>query len=492
MTEPIRVVIADDDEQIRAQVRKLLQGQTHLQVVAEAATGQEAMTLVKRHLPQLLLLDIEMPGMNGLQALQRIRHDHPRTHVVIVSGQTDRTSVRTAQELGAQGYVAKRDLTDELILAIGAVIAGGSFLSHAVNKEKPMSTTRARETSAANTREAKMTNDQCRDTAGLVVSTLSGEQDQDNAASRETELIRVLVVDDESLVVKVLRDILTRDSRIHLAGSCEDVDTAVQLIRQQSPDIVLLDLGLPSSESVRSLERGGWYVVDKLRQADSRVRVILCTRARKRKDVTEAWRKEIEGYVPKTVVDEELVQAICTVHSGQRYFSGSLGKFGLKCRGALTKLTDTEQKVFFLFVRGLPTNEILEELCMGDKTFHTHMNHIRQKIGHQYGWKGIASEVRKEGKARKAQETGEGNDTLKYSELLSGLNEMERKVFDQYVGRWHHRGYVGGKTAPEDIAEALCIPVGEVKDLIGEVRYKLSPHQSDGWKGIARDEGDID
>lgn len=129
---------------------------------------------------------------------------------------------------------------------------------------------------------------------------------------------------------------------------------------------------------------------------------------------------------------------------------------------------------------------------MGDKTFHTHMNHIRQKIGHQYGWKGIASEVRKEGKARKAQETGEGNDTLKYSELLSGLNEMERKVFDQYVGRWHHRGYVGGKTAPEDIAEALCIPVGEVKDLIGEVRYKLSPHQSDGWKGIARDEGDID
>ena len=58
MTEPIRVVIADDDEQIRAQVRKLLQGQTHLQVVAEAATGQEALTLVKRHLPQLLLLDI--------------------------------------------------------------------------------------------------------------------------------------------------------------------------------------------------------------------------------------------------------------------------------------------------------------------------------------------------------------------------------------------------------------------------------------------------
>jgi len=489
MTEPIRVVIADDDEQIRAQVRKLLQGQTHIQVVAEAATGQEAMTLVKRHLPQLLLLDIEMPGMNGLQALQRIRHDHPRTHVVIVSGRTDRTSVRAAQQLGAQGYVAKRDLTEELILAIENVIAGRSFLSHAVSQERIMSTPTARKTSIVSKLEANMTNDQCRDTASLAVSTLSREQD--NAASRETGLIRVLVVDDESLVVKALRDILSRDSRIHLAGSCEDVDTAVQLIRQQSPDIVLLDLGLPSSEPVRSLERGGWYVVDQLRQADSRVRVILCTRTRKRKDVTEAWRKGIEGYVPKTVVDEELVQAIYTVHSGERYFSGSLGKFGLKCRGTLAKLTDTEQKVFFLFVRGLTTKEILDELGVGEGAVSTHMHNIRAKIGHQYGWKGVANEVRKEDKARKEIEAREAKDDQQYSPLLRGLTEVERKVFDQYVGRWDGRGYVGRKADPENIAEALRIPASEVKALMLEIRHKLACHP-DGWTGIAKEEGDID
>jgi two-component system invasion response regulator UvrY len=472
MTEMIRVVIADDDEQIRAQVRKLLQGQTHLQVVAEAATGQEAMSLVKRHLPQLLLLDVEMPGMNGLQALQRIHHDHPQTHVVIVSGRTDRTSVRAAQELGAQGYVAKRDLTDELILAIGDVIAGGSFLSHAVSQEKTVSTTKARETSVEDKQEAKMTKDQHCDTGGLSVSTLSRKQD--NTASRETRLIRVLVVDDEPFTVEVLCNMLSKDTQMHLAGACEDVDTAVSLIRQQRPDIVLLDLGLPSLEPERTHERGGWHVVKQLRRADSRVCVILCTRTRKQKDVSEAWRKGIDGYVPKKVVREELMQAIHTVYSGESYFSPSLGERVVRPGRQTGKLKPRQREVFYLFVRDLKTEQIMDEMGIGTEAIHTHMHHIRRQCGHQHGWEGVAKDARKD------------------SDLLDGLGELERKVFDQYVGRWDGRGYVGGMTAPENIAEALRIPVGEVKAIIGEIRYELSPHHPDGWKGIARDEGDID
>lgn len=471
MTETIRVVIADDDEQIRAQMRKLLQGQTHLQVVAEAATGQGAMTLVKRHLPQLLLLDIEMPGTNGMQALQRIRHDHPRTHVVIVSGRTDRATVRATQDLGAQGYVAKRDVTDELILAIGNVIAGGSFLSRAVNSERTMSTTKARETHAANKLEAKMTKDQHGDTEGLSVSTLSREQD--HAASRETGLIRVLVVDDEPFTVEVLCNMLKKDNQIHLVGSCEDVDTAVQLIRQQSPDIVLLDLGLPSSEPERNHERGGWHVVKQLRHADSRVCVILCTLTRKQKDVSEAWRKGIDGYVPKTVVREELMQAIHRVHSGETYFSPSLGERLLRPGRQTGKLKPRQREVFYLFVRGLRTEQIMDEMGIGEAAVHTHMHHIRRKVGHQHGLEGVAKEARKD------------------PGLLDGLGKMEREVFDHYVGRWDGRGHVGGKTDPENIAETLRIPVGEVKALILEIRRKLNCHP-DGWKGIAKDEGDID
>lgn len=473
MAKTIRVVIADDDEQIRAQVRKLLEGQTRMQIVAEAATGQEAITLVKRHLPDLVLLDIEMPGMNGLQALKDIRQDFPHTRVVIVSGRTDRASVRATQELGAQGYVAKRDLTEELALALENVITGGSFLSHAVSQKKPMSTITARETSAANKLEAKMTNDQCRDTASLAVGTLSREQD--NVAPRETGLIRVLVVDDEPFTVEVLCNMLRKNNQIHLVGSCEDVDTAVSLIqKQQPPDIVLLDLGLPSLQPERTHERGGWHVVKQLRRADSRVSVILCTRTRKQKDVSEAWRKGIDGYVPKTVVREELMQAIHTVYSGDSYFSPSLGERALRTGRQTGKLKPRQREVFYLFVRDLKTEQIMDEMGIGAEAIHTHMHHIRRKVGNQHGWEGVAKDARKD------------------PELLDGLGELERKVFDQYVGRWDGRGYVGGKTDPENIAEALRIPVGEVKAIIGEIRHNLSPHHPDGWKGIAKDEGDID
>ena len=471
MAKTIRVVIVDDDEQIRAQARKLLEGQTRMQIVAEAATGQEAITLVKRHLPDLVLLDIEMPGVNGLQALKDIRQDFPHTRVVIVSGRTDRASVRAAQELGAQGYVAKRDLTEELALAVENVIAGGSFLSHAVSQKKPMSTITAREASAANKLEANMTNDQCRDTASLAMGTLSREQD--HVASRETGLIRVLVVDDEPFTVEVLCNMLRKDNQIHLVGSCEDVDSAVQLIQQQSPHVVLLDLGLPSLEPERTHERGGWHVVKQLRRADSRVCVILCTLTRKQKDVSEAWRKGIEGYVPKTVVREELMQAIHRVHSGDIYFSPSLGERLLRPGRQTGKLKPRQREVFYLFVRGLKTEQIMDEMGIGEDAVYTYMHQIRRQCGHQHGWVGVAKD------ARKAQE------------LLDDLGKLERKVFDQYVGRWDGRGYMGGKTDPEHIAEALRIPVGEVKAIFLEIRYKLNCHPN-GWKGIAKDEGDID
>lgn len=477
MKEPIRVVIADDDETVRKQIRKLVDGQMNLAVVAEAASGREAIVLVKEHHPGILLLDITMlPGMDGLQVLKCVRHDHPAIHVVMISQLTDRDLVDKAQELGARGYVAKRDLAVELLLAIERVMAGGSFLSRAVNSERTIVTTTARETRAANTLEAKMTKEHHGDTGGLSVSTLSRKQD--NTTSRETERIRVLVLDDDPVVVQAIRAMLAKDSLIQLVGSDEDVcknmETAVVLIKQHAPHVVVLDLNL------RGYGRGGWRVVRRMAEKYSHIRVILCTVDTDQKEVGEAWREGIEGYVPKMRL-QELMQAIHTVHSGKPYFSPSLGDRVWRPSKETIQLGSREREVFYLFVRDRETEEIMDEMGIGDDAVHTHMNHIRQKIGHQYGWKGVASEVRKGGKT-----------ALRYSALLSDLNETERRVFEQYIGRWDDGDYVGGKTAPEDIGEALCIPVGEVKALIGEIRYKLAPHHPDGWKRIAKEEGDID
>lgn len=453
MTEHIRVVIADDDEKIRTQIHKLVGCQEHMRVMAEAGNSRDAMAIVQHHLPDLLLLDIDMPDMNGLRALQRIRHDHPRTQVVIVSRDTDPASVEEAQALGARGYVAKRDLAEELIPAVETVMGGRSFLSRAVNQEKTRSTTLARGTRAAENPEANMTTQQHRNTVALSSNTLTLAEDY--AASTETRAIRMLVVDDEPSVSRDIRNMLSQDRRIEIFGTCETEKTAMEVIEQQSPlDLVLLDLGL------RHRRRGGWQVV---RKDHSGIPVIVYTRSTDQADVSEAWRHGIAGYVPKQCDSEELIRAILTVHSGETYFSPVLGERVWRPSMETKKLTPREREVFYLFVRDCSTKEIAEELRMEDTTVFAHMLKIRRKIGHQHGWKGVAKEM------------------LKDADLLSELAKLERKVFDQYVG---------GMTQAEKLAEALRVPVSEVKDILREIRRKLYCHP-DGWKGIAKDEGDI-
>ncbi|HWF58730.1 MAG TPA: response regulator [Nitrospira sp.] len=486
MTEKIRMVIADDDEVVRTQIHKLVEGQKNISVVADALTGRDAIALVKKHQPAILLLDINMmPGMNGLQALQRVRQDHPDTYVLIVSALTDRESVEEARELGAHGYVAKRDLAKELMPAIETIISGRSFLSRAVSQERPASTITARVNRATEKPDDGMTNGRDLDAVDKHTSARSCEQSK--AARLESGLIRVLMVDDDPVVVRALREMLAKDSQIHLVGSEEDVcanmETAVELIKQHTPHIVVLDLNL------RGCGRGGWRVVKRRTQQYAQVRMILCTVDTDQSAVSEAWREGIEGYVPKMRL-RELMQAIHTVHSDKTYFSPSLGERVWRPSKETAKLSPREREVFYLFVRDLTTKQILDELGVGEGAVDTHKHNIRELIGHHDGWEGVANEARKEEKAREAKKTQKANNTPKYSVLVSGLMELERKLFDLYVGRWDGHCYVGGETRVENLAEVLKMPVGEVKALILEIRHKLNCHP-DGWKGIARAEGDI-
>ena len=444
MTENIRIVIADDSQQARADVRALVECQNRMKVIADAGNGRDAIALVKKHLPDIILMDIDMPGIDGLQALERIRHDYPQTHVMIVSREIHRASVKEAQRLGARGYVAKRDLEEELILAIETVMSGHSFLSRAVSQSKAK-----RESGAGSTK-----------------GHLAGVPDMQEAKVAQVPeandgiasgRIRVLVVDDDPYVVRSICQTLTQDRKIHVVGLCENVETAMRLIEEQSLHIVLLDLGF------RRHERGGWEVVDRMQREHSHIQVILCTVATERADVSEARRKGIAGYVPKRVLNEEILQAILTVHSGETYFSPSLEKLISNPGRETRRLTEREDEVFRLFVRDLSTRAIADELGIGEDGVPTHKFNMRAKIGHQDGWIGLAREARRD------------------SALLSILTEMERKVFDLYIG---------GTTQVESIAKTLRISEGETKDFMREIRRKLNCHP-DGWKGIAREEGDI-
>ncbi|EFL19340.1 two component system response regulator [Streptomyces sp. C] len=128
-TRPVRVLVADDEAMVRAGVRAILARDPHVVVVAEAGDGHEALALAGRHRPDVVLLDIQMPGLDGLTAVGRFRRKLPAVGVIMLTtfGQDDH--IARALEEGADGFLLKADDPRELLAGVRAVGAGGAYLS---------------------------------------------------------------------------------------------------------------------------------------------------------------------------------------------------------------------------------------------------------------------------------------------------------------------------------------------------------------------------
>jgi DNA-binding NarL/FixJ family response regulator len=131
--KPIRVVLADDHDLVRAGLRALLQSIAGVEVVAEAGDGREALRLVESHRPDVVLMDILMPGLNGLEAMARVVKDWPSVRVLILSMNSAEEFVLHAVRAGASGYLLKNARLAELEQAIRAVAGGQTYLSPAVS-----------------------------------------------------------------------------------------------------------------------------------------------------------------------------------------------------------------------------------------------------------------------------------------------------------------------------------------------------------------------
>jgi DNA-binding NarL/FixJ family response regulator len=130
----IRVVLADDHKLFRAGIRALLQTLRDVEIVAEASDGREALQLISAQRPDVVLMDIMMPHLNGLDAAARVGRESPRTRVVMLSMNADEDSVLKALRAGAAGYLVKSADPAELEVAIRAVARGERFLSSAVSE----------------------------------------------------------------------------------------------------------------------------------------------------------------------------------------------------------------------------------------------------------------------------------------------------------------------------------------------------------------------
>jgi DNA-binding NarL/FixJ family response regulator len=133
-TPLIRVLLAEDHELVRAGIRSLLEKMPRVRVVGEASNGREALELVKSERPNLVLMDIAMPVLGGLETLPRITKDFPKTKVVMLSAFGTEEYVSRAFRSGASGYMLKFAATLELEMAIRSIAQGKMYLSPSISR----------------------------------------------------------------------------------------------------------------------------------------------------------------------------------------------------------------------------------------------------------------------------------------------------------------------------------------------------------------------
>ena len=132
---PVRVVLAEDHRLVREGLRAILESNSEFTVVGEAVDGHESVAVVERLQPDILLLDVQMPGRSGLDALRDLADRPHSAKILLVTASIDREDITAALQLGARGIVLKESASDALLAAIRTVLAGGLWLGDAAVSE---------------------------------------------------------------------------------------------------------------------------------------------------------------------------------------------------------------------------------------------------------------------------------------------------------------------------------------------------------------------
>lgn len=138
------VLLADDHALVRRGFRRLLDDDPAITVVGEASSGTEAIELARSHTPQVIVMDVAMPGMSGLAAMGAILKERPTSAILVLSMHSEQTLVRQALAAGARGYILKNAVDLDLASAVKRVAAGEIVLDPSVNRPAPLAGDRTR------------------------------------------------------------------------------------------------------------------------------------------------------------------------------------------------------------------------------------------------------------------------------------------------------------------------------------------------------------
>jgi two-component system, NarL family, nitrate/nitrite response regulator NarL len=202
-----KIVIADDHPLAREGIRSVLESDQSFLIIGEAADGQEALELCKELQPDLLLLDINMPKLNGLVAVRKIRTDHPHIHVVMLTVSDDVKDLFTAIQYGAQGYLLKNMEPEDWLEYLHALLGDQSEVSRKI-ANRLFNRFRVGNTSADEPNPASLTPRECE----ILSRVASGETNK--------EIAQRLVIAENTVKnhIKNLLEKLQLDNRVQLAA----------------------------------------------------------------------------------------------------------------------------------------------------------------------------------------------------------------------------------------------------------------------------------
>ncbi len=333
-----RIVIIDDHPLLRKGLRQLAELSPEVDIIGESGNGKQGLAAVRTLKPDLVLLDLNMPGMKGLETLDALKQLEPTPRVVILTVSDAREDVVAALRGGADGYLLKDMDPEELLHQLCEPNDGKPVLSPKIA--------------------------QCLD------------------ESLHTRVQRIVIIDDHPLLRKGLRQLTELSPEFNIVGEADNGTQGLAMVRKLQPELVLLDLNMPGMNGLETLQI--------LKRREPAPKVAILTVSDAQEDVVAALRGGADGYLLKDMDPEELLNKLHELIKDHLVMSPNIAErlaLGLRAESlkmrkpGLVELTDREREILIHISSGESNKVIARKLRIAEATVKVHVRHLLKKLG---------------------------------------------------------------------------------------------------------------
>jgi len=333
-----RIVIIDDHPLLRKGLQQLADLSPEVEIIGESDNGEQGLAAVQALRPDLVLLDLNMPGMDGLETLKALKQLDPAPKVVILTVSDAAEDVTAALRGDADGYLLKDMDPEDLLRRLGEVKDGKPILSPKIAEHL-------------------------------------GE-------SLQTKVQRIVVIDDHPLLRKGLQQLAELTLDLDIVGETDNGEQGLEMVRELRPDLVILDLNMPGMDGLEALSA--------LKRLEPAPKVAILTISDAQEDVVAALRGGADGYLLKDMDPEELLNKLHELARGRLVMSPNIAEcLALALRAENPKaqgpapvgLTGREREILIHISGGESNKVIARKLHIAEATVKVHVKHLLKKLG---------------------------------------------------------------------------------------------------------------